>query len=608
MVSRQRPRLEQSDRTKIDGSVFKNGFMNGSAGTTNNPLIVPGATSNKQYTGKFHVDDDGVWVEILKKGGITAWVRICSRLDVVAETRNETGNEWGKLLIWNDLDGCKHEWPMPMRLIGQKGGPVIAALRDGGVNVEPHGENLVPLYIQLQRPARRIRLTSRTGWHGKSYVLPGITLGPDGAEEIVFRSITEPERTSTVQGTAEEWRERVGRYCPGNSRLLAAVSTAFAGPALKLTNDESGGLHLNGITSAGKTTTAEVAASVTGDKIEQWLATANAIEGIAAQHNDGCLVLDELSQVDPQAVQEIFYTLAGGQGKSRANIDGTPRPRTTWSISILSTGELTIEQHARSGGCRIRGGTGVRILDIPADAGADKGVFEETYGHTPAAFSNMLKASAKEVCGAPFREWIEAITTDTPLVTEILKDLARDFQADHCPAGASAEVARAARRFAVIAASGELATRCGITGWDEGDATWGCARCLQDWIAQRGGTGSFDQKKMIDKVRWFLRTYGETDRFPRSGPIPAQTERRTNKGPAGFRKDGFFVFFPDVFEGEVCAGYDPKQVAVALRDAGLLEAPTGRLKKQIDLPGKAGVRYYAVKEAILRDDAEEANH
>ncbi len=335
-----------------------------------------------------------------------------------------------------------------------------------------------------------------------------------------------------------------------------------------------------------------------GGGIQQWLATANGIEGSAAARNDACLLLDELSQVDSRQIQEIGYTLAGGQGKSRANIDGTARPRANWAISIVSTGELTMEQHAGSGGSRLRGGTGVRILDIPADAGDHMGAFENTYGQNPGDFSVMLKANARQVYGAPFREWIEAIIGDVPYCTELLKDLAAAFHVDNCPPDASAEVARAVKRLAVISAAGELATKFGITGWAEGDAAWGCKRCLDDWIAQRGGTGSFDGQKMIGQVKSFLRMYGDSDRFPRSGVIPSLTEeRRSGKGPAGFRKDGSFIIYPDVFEVEVCERYDPKQVAHALRYQGFLDAPAGRLKKQVDIRDKKGGRYYApVKE------------
>ena len=416
-----------------------------------------------------------------------------------------------------------------------------------------------------------------------------------------------------MKGTADEWRAEVGRYCPGNSRLLLSVSCVLAGPVLRLMGEESGGIHLFDVTSSGKTTSAIVGGSVLGGGpdgcINQWRATANGLEGIAAERNDAALLLDELNQVDPRQVNDIIYMLSNGQGKSRANIDGTSRARSDWAVSIVSTGELTLAEHVRQGGGRMRGRSAVRLLDIPADAGAGMGAFEVTYGSSPREFSDLLKANAKRVYGAPFLAWIDGIVTDVPYVTGLLKDLATTFHVNNCPPDASPEVARAVRRFAVIAAAGELATQFGVTGWSECDATWGAKRCLADWIRARGGVGGFDAGKMVSQVRKFLREWGDSDRFPgeRGGVSispAAQEKRRTYKAPAGFRKDGSFYIFPDVFKEEVCAGYSHEAVCHALQDAGFLDFTPGRLTKQTDVGSKKGGRYNAVKESILHDDAD----
>ena len=76
-------------------------------------------------------------------------------------------------------------------------------------------------------------------------------------------------------------------------------------------------------------------------------------------------------------------------------------------------------------------------------------------------------------------------------------------------------------------------------------------------------------------VRAFLRNYAGSDRFPvlKAGIIPSlQEARRSGKGPAGFRKDGSYYIFTDVFGQEVCVGYDPLQVARALRDSWMPQA------------------------------------
>jgi uncharacterized protein (DUF927 family) len=48
-------------------------------------------------------------------------------------------------------------------------------------------------------------------------------------------------------------------------------------------------------------------------------------------------------------------------------------------------------------------------------------------------------------------------------------------------------VQRVARRFALVAVAGELATEAGLTGWAQGEATTAAAHCLRDWIEAFGG-------------------------------------------------------------------------------------------------------------------------
>jgi putative DNA primase/helicase len=81
---------------------------------------------------------------------------------------------------------------------------------------------------------------------------------------MLFQPPFETEHYLNVSGTSEEWRKHIGRFCSGNSRLMLAVSCAFAGPVLSLLNGESGGVHLMGTTSTGKSTALLVGGSVLG--------------------------------------------------------------------------------------------------------------------------------------------------------------------------------------------------------------------------------------------------------------------------------------------------------------------------------------------------------
>jgi putative DNA primase/helicase len=559
----------------------------------------------------FRVTDKGVLYES-GNGDKKKSTWICARLDVVAETRNDIGKEWGKQLSWKDPDGRPHRWAMPMALLGRPGDPVIAELLSGGLRIDPSSKQLVCMYIQSTNSDRKMLCTNRTGWCGQSYVLPDTTIEASGGEEVIYQSANEHNQYYKVSGTGDDWRAKVGRYCSGNSRLILATSCVLAGPVLRLLGEESGGVHIFGGTSTGKTTAGVVSGSVMGGGtsngcVETWRATANGLEGRARERNDSCLILDELGQVAAQEVGDVIYMLANGQGKGRAPIDGTSIERVNWLTSVVSTGEVTIEQHAASADRKIHGGVGVRILDIPADAGAGKGAFENIHGATdPGAFARMLKENATTTYGAVFREWVTCLLECLDGCKDILRERAQNFFDAHCPGNAASEVQRAVRRFAVVAAAGDLATIFGVTGWADGEASWACKRCVNDWIAQRGGTGAFDDEKVLSQIRIFLKQHDA--RFQRFalGDIPREMPPN-HRGNAGFYKNNSYFIDPDVFKKEVCTGFDPKQVCRILRMHKYLDAAPSRFEKQLRVHGKKPAWFYAVKESILYsgDDADD---
>lgn len=114
--------------------------------------------------------------------------------------------------------------------------------------------------------------------------------------------MTAHEHSFRQAGTLESWQENVARYAVGNSRLVLAISAAFAGPLVGPCSAEGGGLHFKGASSTGKSTALHVAGSVWGGGdsngyVRSWRATANGLEGVSMGHCDTLLCLDELSQL-----------------------------------------------------------------------------------------------------------------------------------------------------------------------------------------------------------------------------------------------------------------------------------------------------------------------
>jgi putative DNA primase/helicase len=222
--------------------------------------------------------------------------------------------------------------------------------------------------VTLWRPDGKACCVHRTGWHGQVFVLPDATYGDTGGESVILQTAgTMP--VYELAGTLEGWRDQVARLAVGNSRLAVALSLAFAGPLLFLLGDESGGLHLTGGSSTGKTTALFCAASVWGCPVRSWRATDNAAEGLAHGASDAFLPLDEVIQADGRAVDAMAYMLGNGVGKARMCRDTTVRQAITWRLPFLSTGETGLAAKMQEAGRRARAGQEVRVVELPADAG-----------------------------------------------------------------------------------------------------------------------------------------------------------------------------------------------------------------------------------------------
>lgn len=570
----------------------------------------PGNGNSDRAYEPFTVDDSGVWFTGADQDGKRKppeW--ICSRLDVQALTRDQDGGGWGYYVSFADPLGKVKQWAMPARMLSADGGEYRAALLNMGLRISttPRARNLLTQYIQTRDPEEFASCTDRIGWHGRAFVLPRETIGDD-AERIVFQSDSAVENTFKSKGNAEQWRERVGALCVGNSRLVFAVACALAGPTLRPAGMESGGFHYRGDSSSGKTTALKLAASVYGGAsyLQRWRATDNALEAIAAQHCDGLLILDELAQIEPKVAGECAYMLANEQGKARATRTGTPRARQSWRLLFLSAGELGLADHMAEGMKRTRTGQEVRMADIPADAGARLGAFESLHGHEGgAAFAKHITGQAQTVYGAPGRAWLEWLTTHADTLKASIRSASHALAVAMIPKDSSGQVERVGARFALVGAAGELATVAGLTGWPAGESERAARACFNAWLAARGGNGNGEIVAMLRAVRRFLETHGEgrfamwhrsaDDHAPktlqRAGvrrmlnaegePIKTNSQHGVEYGermPAALGEDVSYEYFilAETFRAEVCQGFDYQAVCRVLVDRGCLKPDKGR--------------------------------
>ncbi|MDY7580079.1 DUF927 domain-containing protein [Herbaspirillum sp. RTI4] len=402
--------------------------------------------------------------------------QICSPLIIRHLTRSATGKEYGLDLGALTLDGKIIEMAIPAKQL--HGDPALLAnfLEDHGVRVIPSKEKALSAYLDAARTCARRRpwMTAmpRTGWSDgdkMTYVLPDKVIGSNNC-------VYQPEHANKMKesckssGTLIDWQNHIVTSIYHSDLLLFMVCASFTGPLLRPANSDSFGFNLAGMTSRGKTTALQIAASVWGcgsdpgadsnAMVRRWNSTANALEAMAEEHCDLPLCLDELGQFrNASELDKAIYSLAGGRGAERLKSDSSRRTVREWRSVFLSTGEISMAELMAQHGKQQKGGQALRILDIPFpvvdlfDKDIDAG---KTVRHLKEACGNYYGTA-----GRAFTEWLVQKYATHARAHNNIRSRMKEIS-DLMNSGEAPEILRALDRFALVQTAGELAIEAGI--------------------------------------------------------------------------------------------------------------------------------------------------
>lgn len=463
-------------------------------------------------------------------------IKVCSELIVTALTHDKNEYNYGKFLKWKTYKGTVREWAMPMNMLSSNGDDIRKTLLSGGlpyIGSSAQQRALLLEFLSLSSPSKTITCVDTIGWHQDSYVLPNYVLG-NPEEDIVFQSPLHIGSDFTQKGTHKEWKDSISYFCSGNSRLLFAVSMAFAAPLTRLIGAEGFGVNFFGQSGIGKTTLANVAASVYGDHdfVTSWKATGNALELIAQSRNDALLCLDELKEVNAHEAIDITYMLANGKGKSRSTKDSNSVNHKSWQIVYLSTGELSLAEHVSTIGSTTYAGAEGRMLQIPANTGT-YGIFDNIHNFSGGAeLADYLNSTTKKFHGTPLIAFLDAFIQQKNIHINTLKTIYRGFINKHQSHQHGTQVSRTIRKFALVAAAGELATKIGVTGWNEGEAFNACTSNYQAWLTDRGHGLNKEEAQVLSVVNKYLLDNLQNNQFESS-----HASITGNSTKVGFTKD-----------------------------------------------------------------------
>ncbi|MDE1484609.1 TOPRIM and DUF927 domain-containing protein [Xenorhabdus bovienii] len=526
--------------------------------------------------------DDGVyWItpKLDRNGSISysdAW--LCSPVSVLGIGFDDY--EEYMIMRWKPASGgVTRTEAIPMSIIGEREG--WRSLKSGGLKVTTKNglrANLADWW-QCTPTKERWRVSDKTGWQYGAYILPSGEVIGTPEIPVIFGGRSAAAKGYKVAGTSQSWRETVARLANGNPSMMTAIAASLAAPVIGLVNASGFGVHFYEPSTAGKTTTQSVASSLYGEPEAlklTWYGTQLGLLNEAAAHNDGLMPLDEIGQnSDRRGVANSAYALFNGLGKLQGAKDGGNREIIRFKTLVISTGEIDLDSYVREEGKRLKAGQLVRLLNIPMTR--TRTFHEHADGQSHA---KAIEAAFNAHHGAAGREWIKWLAENKDTAKQAVKD-AQQLWLGLLPDGAGEQVHRVAERFAILEAALMMATH--ITGWTEADCHNAIEHSFNAWVAEFGFANK-EGEQITEAAEAFLNAFG----LSRFAPHPYDPRDLPIRDLAGYRTQGkhdndpmIFHTFPSAFENEIAKGFNEKQFAKALAEAGILQiGDRGRFKKK----------------------------
>ena len=521
----------------------------------------------------FEIDNRGVWwvnVRTDKDGDIIEAepLFLSDTIDIIGTGQDNDGAYYRIIKFKDKITRQQKTAALPQAEIAD--GKCWGRLGFYGLSIEsnPTKRRKLADYLQKEGSQTAFTITDRAGWHEDSYIMPsGETItATDKDPAIIYNGDTSQAKAYQPNGELTDWQQNIARYAVGNSRLCLALGASFAAPLLSLLNEESGGFHLMGDSSDGKTTAAKVALSVWGKpsgSLLSWSGTKIGFSNTAAARNDGLLVLDEIGQASPHVIGDTVYSVMNGINKVQGAKQGGNRALSRWKVMMFSTGEKTPDSILKHHKGDWNAGQAARLPSIRA--AAQYGIYDTLHGFEDGALlSEHIAQSAEKYHGTAGRLFIRQLLDNLEQAKQQATERMAAFMATIPEL--SGQARRVAKRFAIAASALELAAP--VTGLPVGVGMAGVKKCFDEWL-EANGAGKHEDRRIIEQAEDFIAQHALGTRFME------WSDKSTNKDHAGYRKqEGEKLelwVIRRVFADEIAQSFDEAKVCRVLADNGLLK-------------------------------------
>ena len=563
----------------------------------------------------------GLYRQTKAKNGEIQTELIAGPIWIVAIAYGNHKDNWTALIEFQDIDGHSHKLPCGRNRFHERGNGLVSELAGLGLYVVPGKEQKLLQYLVDCKPATRLHAVDRLGWLENEkliYARQDNSIGTLIENGKTISIIYKPERHVTIgqalSGSLDDWQINIAEKVYSENMLFFALCLSFAPPLLKPAQMDSFGFNLSGGTTKGKTTALQTAASVWGNGadpaaapessfIKRWNQTANALEGLAGEHMDGLLGLDELGTCPVKDFEYVVYTIFGGLGKGAMDVYRQLKPRRSWRIIGLSTGELTVPEKLEQSGRKAKGGTLVRFPDIPFQL-SDK---------ITAADIDTLKRACSLYHGVAGKKYLEYLVNEYADFSAFSKDIrerldiATTILNESMSQKMGVEQVRCAKRFALALMGGGLAKAANILLCDSQRIQDAVTATFRAYL--KASPGISDGERGMLAVRDFILRHqsgrliqiAADNHYDRTIRINNQAGYIVLNGSGAIE---LFLLFPEAFK-EACGELSKNAVATALAENNLLriDRQDRYVYRYLVAGDEKQQTFYAIKADILYLDS-----
>lgn len=530
---------------------------------------------------------------------------------VLGEARNWRGKDWHKYCIGQNKDGVRMTF---LFAENDSAASIIKVLRQDGLDVQrgKHIADLLYRYIGFSR-TERYRFATKTGWQKNEngiveyrvYVLPHYTFAAPGVnEQTIWKSEDDGEHYWATRGTLEEWQMNVAQPAAGNYHLVMAILTAFSGPFWTATGTVAFLEHTFGQQKDGKSTKSIVGGSVLGGGgkdgfCDSFRMTANAFDRIGLLHNDAAVYLEEIAEMKAADLIPFALNVVNGRSKARYN----ERSGDSYTVVGHTNGNYSLREAMESK--KVVGAQEARIIGVPSDAGRGFGIFHNVKEFAlrddlnniekKRAFAGALQLAAKGYYGTAFVEFMSSVMENFEANLAFVKEQQESFMRRHLRTS-NVNASHVAPGFALKYAVGQLPIVRWITGWSDDEVENAVLYIWSEYLKANvpANAPSRSISDGVVQAREFCRVHPECKVELRGKYDKTMVYRFVAEGEN------------NDFKNLVCVGYLHDEIAVALRNMGLLIHDPDRLTKKMNITGQGSKNCYVVRASFVDSANEKA--